>query len=344
MPLIRQRLLSNGDLVPPEVWGRGSGGMDLSEPVGVEPDRLFVGVADLHYEPATIHALKRFQRRHGLSPDGVLGPRTLAELNVSVEERIRQIEINLERWRWLPKSLGERRIEVNTADFRLRVVEDGQTVMSMPVIVGTGYRKTPVFSARMTYLEFAPYWFVPPTILREDKLPRIKRDPGWVKRRHFDIVSWKGPERSIDPWSIDWTDMEAKRFPGVLRMQPGPWNPLGRVKFMFPNRYAVYLHDTNERHLFRRNIRSFSSGCIRIERPQDLAYYLMENQGWHCDTLLDAMGRKRPKKVQLEQALPVHILYWTAWVDERGRLQFRKDLYLRDLDLDLALQQRLPEE
>ncbi len=347
LPMLRQRLWAGGDLVPPVDWSEPGSPDAVDEIFAALVDGqtapqsesvALVDVADPRYDPVTVAAMRRFQRRHGLSPDGVLGPKTLAELNTSVEARIRQVELNLERWRWLPKSLGKTHLLVNSADFRLEVVEEDKTVLTMPVVVGTGYRKTPVFSAHMTYLEFAPYWFVPPTILREDKLPIIRSNPGWLRRHHYEIVPWGADAaETIDPREIDWRTMRAEKFPGVLRMQPGPWNPLGRVKFMFPNRYSVYLHDTPDRHLFNRNVRSFSSGCIRIERPLDLAQYLLENEGWGCDALIDKMNGATPSRVELRRPVPVHILYWTAWVDEGGTVNFRDDLYQRDLDLDLAL-------
>jgi murein L,D-transpeptidase YcbB/YkuD len=320
LPWLRLRLLASNDLPEPEVTG----------------GELF--------DKETAAALVRFQQRHGLNGDGVLGPKTLAALNVSVEVRIRQIEINLERWRWLPKDLGDRHVVVNIADFQLAVMEGTQTVMTMPVVVGTAYRKTPVFSARMDHLIFAPYWNVPPTILREDKLPKIKADPGYVQRQHFEIV--RGTEEKptfLDPWKISWRKVTAATFPGYLRQNPGPKNPLGRVKFMFPNAFDVYLHDTPDKHLFGRDARTFSSGCIRIQRPSDLARCLLAEQGWSNDRILAAMARNTPLRVPLVRPLPVHLLYWTAWVDPEGILQFRDDIYLRDLDLDRALSQRRAE-
>jgi murein L,D-transpeptidase YcbB/YkuD len=317
VPLLRARLVRTGDLQAP------------SE----DSDTLFDGAAEA--------ALVRFQLRHGLAGDGVLGPRTVGELNVPVEARIRQIELNLERWRWLPRDLGKKFILVNIADFSLEVVEEGVIVMRMPVIVGTSYRKTPVFSGLMRYIEFAPYWGVPPTILREDKLPKIRANRNFLKLDHFEIVPWAGsPGEVIDPEKIDWKNVTAENFPGLLRQKPGPWNPLGRVKFIFPNAFDVYLHDTPQRYLFERNRRSYSSGCIRIERPEDLAQYLLEGQkGWDCERIADAMNSPVPIVVPLQEPLPVHILYRTAWVDEGGALQFRKDVYLRDADLDLALRE-----
>ena len=315
LPLLKARLRLSGDLAETED----------------APEDFF--------DAKTKDALIRFQSRHGLSPDGVLGQKTRAALNVPVEDRIRRIEINLERWRWVRQNLGRRYLMVNIADFRLEVVEAGRSVMSMPVVVGTSYRKTPVFSARMTYLEFAPYWTVPATILREDKLPLIKKNPDWLTRHQYEIVPWSGGgAETIDPAGIDWKEVEANTFPGYLRMKPGPWNPLGRIKFMFPNRFAVYLHDTPDRYLFARDIRSYSSGCIRVERPLDLAQYLLERTTeWDCNLILDALESDEPLTVNLPASWPIHILYWTAWVDEEGALQLRDDFYLSDLDLELAL-------
>jgi len=317
LPWLRLRLLAGGDL----------------------PDGDMV-TGDL-FDRETESALMRFQQRHGLKDDGVLGPKTLAALNVSVEERIRQIELNLERWRWLPKDLGDRYLMVNIADFSLELVAEGVPVMNMAVVAGTAYRKTPVFSARMTYLIFAPYWNVPPTILREDKLPLIRKNPGYLREHHFEIVRGAGDNVvEVDPASIPWKRVSARSFPGVLRQKPGPWNPLGKVKFMLPNPFDVYLHDTPDKRLFDRDARTFSSGCIRLERPIDLAAYLLADSGWSRQAVLDAMAANEPRRVSLARPLPVHILYWTAWVDGEGRLQFRDDIYLRDLDLDLALKRR----
>ncbi|WP_305041654.1 L,D-transpeptidase family protein [Geoalkalibacter sp.] len=315
VPLLRERLWISGDLKAlPEEQG------DL-------------------YDAETAAAVWRFQRRHGLSADRVVGPKTLAELNRPVEERIRQIELNLERYRWLPKDLGRRHIRVNIADFTLQVIEAEQVVMRMPVVVGTHVRKTPVFSGRMTYLEFAPYWGVPPTILAKDKLPRLRKDPGYFDANHYEILPWQGPPGArIHPDDIDWRRVTARSFPGLLRQRPGPWNPLGQVKFMFPNEFDIYLHDTPDRHLFRQAQRTFSSGCIRIQRPADLAQYLLEDDPqWDCERLHLALNASEPQRVMLRRPMPVHLLYFTAWVDAEGIVQFRRDLYERDAVLDLAL-------
>lgn len=314
--LLRQRLALTGDLDPTQVG------------------------ADKVYGPAEQAAVRRFQARHGLIKDGVVGPRTLAALNIPVEQRIRQIEINLERWRWLPRELGDRYIRVNIADFSMQLMEEDDIALSMPVVVGTSYRETPVFSARMTYLEFAPTWIVPPTILREDKLPAIQADAEYLGKHHFRVLQrLEGAWIEVDPAEIAWQEVEAKKFPGILRQDPGPWNPLGRVKFMFPNSFNVYLHDTNQPQLFRSNRRSYSSGCIRVEQPVVLANYLLADvKDWDSRRIDAALRHPEPLRVEIPP-LPVHIQYWTAWVDEQKQVQFRPDIYHRDLDLEIALSQ-----
>ena len=295
--------------------------------------------AEWGYGEATADAVARFQARHSLKADGVLGPETLAALNLSVEERIRQIEINLERWRWLSRDLGRRYLAVNIADFSLEMVEDGEAVFAMPVVVGTDYRRTPVFSAQLRYLDFAPYWNVPLTILREDKLPLIKADLNYLESHHYEIVTQRNRVvEQVEPETVDWDGVTAETFPGMLRQKPGPWNALGRVKFMFPNKFHIYLHDTPERHLFDRKRRSYSSGCIRVKRPFDLALYLLQNQeGWDAQRVEEAMAEDETLRVLLDEPLPVHILYRTAWVDGEGSLQFRNDIYQRDAILYTAL-------
>lgn len=281
----------------------------------------------------------RFQHRHGLAANGVVGSRTLAALNVPVEDRIRQIELNMERWRWMPETLGSRHLQVNIAEFRLRAVEAGKAVLDMPVIVGKVQRQTPVFSDKMSYLEFAPYWKVPPTVLREDLLPRVKSDPSYLDAGHYEMVGWQGdPLEQEVLEDIGWDELELDHFPGLLRQKPGPWNPLGRIKFMFPNPFAIYMHDTPARELFDNRVRLHSSGCLRVKRPLDLAVWLLTDQEeWDYEKIRKAMQSEEPLRVELDEGVPVHILYWTAWVDEQGKLNFRPDYYLRDASLEAEL-------
>jgi murein L,D-transpeptidase YcbB/YkuD len=281
----------------------------------------------------------RFQRRHGLHPDGVVGPKTIRELNVSVEERVRQIELNLERLRWSFRNLGSQYILVNIADYRLEVVEDGKTVLAMKVIVGKPYWHTPVFSAEMTYLEINPTWNVPDSILQDDLLPKIKNDPTYFTEQDFTVLDgWGENAERIDPLFIDWTTVSGEDFPYRLRQEPGPRNPLGRIKFMFPNEFNVYLHDTPHRALFEKNVRTFSHGCIRLSQPIDAAVYLLQNDHeWTKEKILEAVDSGETQIVRLKHPVRVHILYLTAWVDTNGLVQFREDIYSRDERLDKAL-------
>lgn len=284
-------------------------------------------------------AVTRFQRRHGLEDDGITGPQTLAALDVSAAERLQQIELNLERWRWLPHDLGRRHIVVNIAGFNLEVVEDDRRVMSMRVIVGKPYQQTPVFSERMRYLVFSPYWQVPYSIATREILPKLREDPAYLARENLTVLQgWGGDEKIVDPATVDWDSVSAKGFPYRFRQEPGPDNSLGRVKFMFPNRFNVYLHDTPSRQLFQRSERTFSHGCIRIEKPMELAEYLLaEREGWDRQRILDAASRQQEQAVSLPEPVPVHILYWTAWASADGSVQFRQDIYNRDRKLADAL-------
>ncbi|KPL19646.1 MAG: hypothetical protein AMJ92_02290 [candidate division Zixibacteria bacterium SM23_81] len=289
-------------------------------------------------------AVRQFQQRHGLDTDGVVGPATLGALNVSAQERVRQIEVNMERWRWLPQELGQQYILVNIANFELDVVEDGQPILVMKVVVGMDYRRTPVFSDKMTYLVLSPCWNVPPSIAVEDKLPLIRKDPGYLAKQNMKLIGGGGSEtKEIDPMTVDWSKVTAESFNYRLRQAPGPWNALGRVKFMFPNKFNVYLHDTPSRELFAKPERTFSSGCIRLEKPIELAQYLLrEDPKWSPENILAAIDKRVEQTVQLPKKVPVHLLYWTAWVTEDGAAHFRKDIYGRDKLVAAALAEKPP--
>ncbi|MFH2051546.1 MAG: L,D-transpeptidase family protein [bacterium] len=290
-------------------------------------------------------AVRDFQQSLGLEVDGVVGPATLQALNVSAEERVRQIEVNLERWRWLPQDLGRHHVLVNIADFRLDVRRDGKVELTLPVIVGKQYRRTPVFSADMTYLVLSPAWEVPPKLAVQDKLPLIQQDPEYLQKFGFQVLQgWGAEEKVIDPATVDWKGLSARRFPYRLRQAPGPLNALGRVKFMFPNKFNVYIHDTPSRELFRKSERTFSSGCIRVQRPEELAFHLLEGRPeWSPETILAAMDSGKEKTVRLQKPVPVHLEYWTAWVDPLGAVHFRNDIYKRDDVLEAALRAAPPE-
>ena len=296
------------------------------------------------FDEDLLGAVKRFQGAHGLEDDGIVGRATLAALNVSADQRVRQLEVNLERWRWLPQELGSPHILVNIADFRLDVREKGTSVLTLPVIVGRNYRRTPVFSAPMTYLVFSPSWEVPPKLAAVDKLPLIKKDPGYLEQYGFQVLQgWGRDEKIIDPATVLWNELSARRFPYRLRQLPGPLNALGGVKFMFPNQFDVYIHDTPSRELFRKTERTFSSGCIRVEHPEELAVLLLAGRPeWPRTAVLEAMESGREQTVRLTRPIPVHLEYWTAWVEADGAVQFRNDIYQRDAVLGAALETSPP--
>ncbi|MBN2201990.1 L,D-transpeptidase family protein, partial [bacterium] len=283
--------------------------------------------------------LKGFQKRHGLTATGVMDAATLAELNVSVEDRIHRLELNLERWRWLPQDLGKRHIIVNIAAFELQVEEKEETVLSMRVVVGRPYHSTPVFSDTMRYLVINPYWNVPRNIAVREVIPHILRDSAYLTKEKTKVFKGWGPEAlEIDPATVDWTAVDTTYFPYRLRQDSGPVNALGRIKFMFLNKYNVYLHDTPARRLFERDRRDFSHGCIRIQQPFELALYLLKkNSRWNREALLRELGESEEHSVPLPEPIPVHLLYWTAWADADGTIQFRRDIYNRDLPLLKAL-------
>lgn len=313
---LRVRLTASGDL---------HGCLDTGHPSDFD-DLLDQGV-------------KRFQWRHGLDIDGVVGPATLAALNVPAQARARQIALNLERWRWLPQDLGTRYVVANIASFELQAIENNQEVFAMRVVVGRDYRRTPVFSGRITYLVLCPYWYIPTTIAVEDIAPLVCKNPDYLEQQKISVFKGKGPDAiDVDPHVIDWSHVSEETFAYRLRQDPGPQNPLGRIKFMFPNEYEVYLHDTSAKGLFARSNRAFSSGCLRIEKPLDLAVFLLQKSPcWDRETLLQALEEEREQIVTLPESIPVHLLYWTAWVDETGVVHFRHDVYGRDQLLEKAL-------
>ena len=304
--LLKERLVASGDLAAPPDQGD-----------------LFDGLLK--------EAVQRFQARHGLTADGVVGTRTLTELNVPIGQRIQQLAASLERCQPLPSLLEPRHILVNIADFTLKLYEDGELRLSMPVIVGKTYRQTPVFTGSISSLVLNPSWEVPHSIATKDLLPKIKKNPGYLSQSHFRVFQgWKTSEE-INPAGIDWATLSPSRFPYRLRHEPGPDNALGQVKFLFPNPYDVYLHDTPSQALFQKDTRTFSSGCIRLARPLDLAVYLLQGTSLgSMEALNAALSREKTQTVAIPTPIPVHIAYMTAWVDREGIIQFRPDIYNRD--------------
>jgi murein L,D-transpeptidase YcbB/YkuD len=281
------------------------------------------------YDDALGAAVGRFQARHGLTKDGIAGPRTIEEMNVPVGARIDQLRVNLERGRWLLHDIGDEFVAVNIAGFELYLIRNENIAWSTRVQVGKPYRATPVFRSRITYLVFNPTWTVPPGILANDILPAQKRDRSTLAKKGLEVLDARGNPVAAD--SIDWENARASRFPYMLRQAPGPSNALGRVKFMFPNDHAVYLHDTPSKSLFEKDERAFSSGCIRVHDPLRLAEILLEGQkGWSRAEIDRTIAAGATRSVTLATPVPVWPTYWTAWVDADGVVQFRRDLYGRD--------------
>lgn len=317
VPILRERLILAGD---------------LSAEIAIPPE-----AAEL-YDPALEAAVKRFQWRHGLTQDGVAGKKTVAAMNVPVEARIKQMLLNMERRRWMPDDLGERYVFVNMADFELKVVDGPRTVHDTRVVVGTPYHRTPVFSAMMTYVVLNPYWNITPSIARNEILPKLRKDVSYLERNNIVVLSdWSEGAVPVDPRTVDWSRVSSRSFPYKLRQEPGDQNALGRIKFMFPNPYNIYLHDTPARQLFRETVRSFSHGCIRVEHPIELGALLLQADGWTKEKLDAAIATGEQKVITLRQPIPVHLTYLTAWVNKDGSVHFRDDIYGRDKLLAEAL-------
>lgn len=279
-------------------------------------------------------AVRRFQGRHGLAVDGLVGRNTLAALNVPAAARVDQLRINMERARWVFQDLEERFLLVNIARYRVMLIERGRVAWSTRAVVGQPFRQTPVFKARMTYLEFNPRWTVPRTILEEDLLPEIRHDPGALQRKNMQLLDFDG--RPVAPESVGWATVPASAFPYMLRQGPGPGNPLGRVKFMYPNPHDVYMHDTPARSQFHRAGRAFSSGCIRLERPLELARILLAGTEWDAAAIERVIAGGQTQIAYLPRPITVLTLYGTAAPSANG-MNFAADVYGRDARLLAAL-------
>jgi murein L,D-transpeptidase YcbB/YkuD len=305
IPSLRTRLMLSGDLAAADAT-----------------------TSDL-YDATLQTAVKRYQERMGLAADGKLGAGTIKELNVPLEERINQLRVNLDRGRVLLQDLPQEFVVVNIASYWVYFMRGQEVVWSARAQVGKTYRQTPMFRSAINYLVFNPTWTVPPGIIRNDILPGAKKDPASITRRNLDVLDASG--NKIDPASVDWSKYKSGNIPYTLRQAPGPKNALGRVKFMFPNSYSVYLHDTPSSSLFEAPDRAFSSGCVRIERPLELAALLLADPAvWNADTIAKTIQAGRTQNVTLTNKIPVLLAYWTAWVDPQGRVSFRRDVYGQD--------------
>ncbi len=281
------------------------------------------------YDENLVNAIKAFQEQNGLNADGIIGRNTREALNRTPEQKIRQLRVNMERLRWLPRELGDRYLLVNVAGFQLTAIEQEQPVLSMRIIVGRDYRSTPSFDSRISHLVLNPYWNVPHSIATKDLLPKQQSQPGYFVSQGIKVYSGHDYQAgALDPDSIDWRAL-GKRFPYVLRQDPGTKNALGTIKFMFPNPFSIYLHDTPSKQLFRKDVRTFSSGCIRLEKPLQLAGFVLNEPNAVTD-LVAKIESGRTTTVNLPKRLPIYLIYLTTWIDDLNNIYFSSDIYGRD--------------
>ncbi len=331
------------------------------------------------FDDSLDQAVRKYQQRNGLYVDGVVGNSTIEALNVPVEERISQIELTMERWRLLPQYLGNRYILVNIANYHLYGVENNNDTINMRIVVGKPQWNTPMFSEEMTHLIINPYWNIPPSIFKDDIAPKIMEDSEYMSKQNMDALGLKAPEKMVveeaevvevvenveatevtDGDNTGETELSeaeiqnkkaqeeyiSKVLSGKyrLRQNPGPGNPLGRIKFLFPNKHSVYLHDTPNRGFFKKAQRNFSHGCIRVEKPLELAeFVLSSNPSWTQNTIQSSINKMKTKTVHLDESITVYILYFTTWVDNEGTVNFHKDIYGLDKTLYNALRTTRPQ-
>lgn len=300
----------------------------------------FTGNADdasTTFDDALVSAVKLFQLRHGLAEDGVVAGDTLAALNVPVSKRIEQIQLNMERWRWLPRDMGKNHARVNIPEYRLDLWEGDSIAMTMRTVVGAQDNKTPIFADKMEYIVFSPYWNVPPGIASEETLPAVQADASYLERNNLEVVGTSG--EVLDPSSVDFSSPGSFRF----RQKPGTSNSLGLVKFMFPNQHNVYLHDTPADALFKQPVRALSHGCVRVEQPTKLARYMLRDKSEWTEAKIDAAMRAgKETHVKLSEPVPVYLLYMTARAShEDNAVHFRKDIYGYDAQHSRSYDERL---
>lgn len=296
------------------------------------------------YQGQLVEAVRHFQERHGLPADGHLDSRTIAELNVPLSRRVRQMQLILERWRWLPKDYQDSPVIANIPEFRLRAYDNEfRTMVTMNVVVGQAYRhETPIFVSKMRYVIFRPYWEVPPSIAQREILPAIQKKNGYMEKENLEFVDRKNNPVQTEGVD-DSVEQKVRRGELFVRQKPGPKNSLGLAKFIFPNEFDIYMHDTPATELFAKSRRDFSHGCIRLERPADLAAWVLRDvPGWTPERIKAVMNGEQTEQVNLPHPIPVLIVYGTAIVREDGIVRFYDDIYGHDAELERALAHGYP--
>ena len=304
----------------------------------IEIRQFLIAVGDLNeqtvdenemFDEELEEAVKKFQTRHKLTSDGVIGKGTIEQMKVPIEDRIDMIILNLERTRWIFQQPDEDFLLVNIAGFHVKRISDKQEVFDSRVIVGKYHKETPVFKGVMKYIVMNPTWTLPYSISTHETLPRLKKDPGYLAAKHMEVMDRNG--KILNPATIDWNEYSAGNFPFIIRQKAGPWNALGEVKFIFPNKYSVYLHDTPSRGLFNRQDRAFSHGCIRTENKWGLLMSLMDDPDvWNMDKINEILKSGKTTTINLPKPINIYLIYLTAAVDQENNLMFMKDIYKRD--------------
>ena len=287
------------------------------------------------FDAATEQALLRFQARHGLAVDGIAGSDTIAALDVSLDDRIREVEVNLSARRAFESRAESRFVLVNIPAYRLTLVEHGAPTLTMKVAVGEEGWATPPIDGEIQKIVVNPFWLVPAKIVAADLAPKFRANPRQLEQKGFVILREGDGTKPVDPKRIDWTSIDPETFPYLIRQQPGPQNLLGDLKFVFPNPKSIYFHGTPHQAVFERTERDVTHGCIRLENPQQLAVALLrETPGWSREQLEQRIGTGETEEVPLAEPIPVHLVYWTAWVAPDGTLQHRDDIYGEEVDPD----------
>ena len=289
-------------------------------------------IVDQHFDQDLEMAVQRFQYRHGLKTDGIVGEETLQALNIPVEKLVKQLQLNLARMEELIPQLEQRHLLINLPDYRLQLVEKGRLLAEMRVIIGKATTPTPVLSSKIFYLVINPYWKIPTSIVLSEIIPLLDTNPAYLEQQNIKVYDgWGAEAKELDPASISWTELDLNNFNYMLRQEPGPGNQLGSIKFIFPNQYHVYLHDTPAQSLFERKKRALSAGCIRLEKPFELALSLLKDDPvWTAEQLFATIVEGKDWKVEFKKPIAVYIVYWTAWVNHYNEVHFREDIYQID--------------